>query len=47
MSRPALILFLALFGLYSPVAALASYLPIATMLLANGFTDLVTARLHH
>lgn len=28
MSHPALILFLALFGLYSPVAALASYLPI-------------------
>ncbi|WP_336215119.1 MarC family protein [Nonomuraea sp. LPB2021202275-12-8] len=27
-SHPALILFLALFGLYSPVAALASYLPI-------------------
>ncbi|MFC7716029.1 MarC family protein [Nonomuraea recticatena] len=28
MTHPALILFLALFGLYSPVAALASYLPI-------------------
>ncbi|MEV4888123.1 MarC family protein [Nonomuraea sp. NPDC055795] len=28
MSHPALILFFALFGLYSPVAALASYLPI-------------------
>ncbi|GAA3587698.1 hypothetical protein GCM10022419_082460 [Nonomuraea rosea] len=27
-SHPALVLFLALFGLYSPVAALASYLPI-------------------
>jgi multiple antibiotic resistance protein len=27
-SHPALLLFLALFGLYSPVAALASYLPI-------------------
>jgi multiple antibiotic resistance protein len=27
-SHPALILFLALFGLYSPIAALASYLPI-------------------
>ncbi|MFE3452540.1 MarC family protein [Nonomuraea sp. NPDC059194] len=28
MTHPALILFLALFGLYSPIAALASYLPI-------------------
>ncbi|MFI7535484.1 MarC family protein [Streptosporangium sp. NPDC049376] len=28
MTHPALVLFLALFGLYSPVAALASYLPI-------------------
>lgn len=28
MTHPAIILFLALFGLYSPVAALASYLPI-------------------